>query len=454
MSLPVAFEPFLLSSLEHYLVVAGIGSYGCNYFIFRTENTDDALSTLNTGVTRLVQELPFLAGEVAPVAGDSRRRLEVRPSSIDVFEKCPMLVVREVNSPLPASDFGRTIDAAGDNAYRPLPPKPDGPFQPVLRFQANMFHGGIVLCFCWNHLLIDGTAVSNVIQMLASCCRAETSVSLKSIRQQQDLGRKIISDIIERPLPEKMSADDESFVLHNLEEVATESIARETMQFSPRRIDELKTACNERLSVGQYCTTNDILMALYWIIGARASIAHGKRFLAISFAVSMAKRCRPSLPDSYIGSTLVLQSVQGNQHEIVDALSTIDSNPSSIPDAYTPLLAKLATQIRAKILATDDQHLTRTIHELYEMSQWNPGQGKGDLLFSNLSFNGCYKQDFGPVLGPVVGFEPRTVYPNMAYLKPRRPVGTGLGPWELTLMFDPKRLEMMKNDPLLVWAST
>ena len=147
-----AFSPILLTPLDHYLVVGGIGAYGCNYFTFQTADSNAALEALTTGVERLVRELPFLSGEVAPRADDPRHQLEVRPSGPERFASHPMVFVRRVGAPLPAvEDIGRVIDAEGDGVYRPLPSKGPEGFMPVLRFQANMFQGGIVLCFCWNH---------------------------------------------------------------------------------------------------------------------------------------------------------------------------------------------------------------------------------------------------------------------------------------------------------------
>ncbi|KAH8426548.1 uncharacterized protein LDX57_004284 [Aspergillus melleus] len=453
-----SFDPFLLTPLDHYLVVGGIGAYGCNYFTFQTPNADDALEALHTGVARLLRELPFLGGEVAPRDGDPRHQLEIRPSAPERFESHPMVVVRHLHKPLPAlSEIGHAIDTNGDSAFRPLPNKGPEGFKPVLRFQANVFHGGIVLCFCWNHLLIDGPAVSNIIKAFAQCCRDGDDVSLAEERRQNELAREMIFDIINRPAPETSTNTDE-IELHELAPFSTEDIPRETFLLSPRLIEELKSACNKHLAESgrpdQYCATNDIIMSLLWIATARASIPQEKRCYSMHFAVTMGKRSQPRIPDSYMGSTLFLEGAQIGPQEFADALAFIDSSSvSTLPTAYIPLLAILSSRIRARILATDDAHLTRTVHELYKTAEWDAQPGKlGDILFSNLSFNTCYQHDFGSRLGHVQGFEPRTVYPSIAYLKPRKPVEGGLGPWEMTVMFDKERLEVVKKDALLGWV--
>ncbi|KAI9041317.1 uncharacterized protein KD926_006893 [Aspergillus affinis] len=452
-----SFDPFLLTPLDHCLVVGGISAYGCNYFTFQTPNADDALEALHAGVARLVRELPFLSGEVAPRDGDPRHQLEIRPSAPERFESHPMVFVRHVHKPLPAlSEIGRAIDADGDSAFRPLPTKGPEGFKPVLRFQANLFHGGIVLCFCWNHLLIDGPAVSSIIKAFAKCCRDGDDVSLAEERRQNDLAREIIFDIINRPAPEGNPADE--IELRELAPFSTEDILRETLPLSPPLIEELKSACNKHLSesgrTDQYCATNDIIMSLFWIATARASIPQEKRCYSMHFCVTMGKRSQPRIPDSFMGSTLFLEGAQVGPEEIADALASIDSSSSSaLPTAFIPLLATLASRIRAKILTTDDAHLTRSVHELYKSAEWDAQPAKlGDILFSNLSFNTCYLQDFGSRLGHVQAFEPRTVYPSIGYLKPRKPVEGGLGPWEMTVMFEKERLDVVKKDVLLGWV--
>lgn len=454
-----SFDPFLLTPLEHYLVVGGISAYGCNYFTFQTPNEDDALEALNAGIARLVRELPFLGGEVAPREGDPRHQLEIRPSAPEKFESHPMVFVRRVPKPLPAlSEIGHTIDAEGDSVFRPLPTKGPEEFKPVLRFQANVFQGGIILCFCWNHLLIDGTAVSNIIKAFARCCREGDDVSLAEERQQNEIARDMIFNLINRPAPE-VSNPAEEIEMFELPPFSTEDIPRETFLLSPPLVEELKSACNKYLSSesqsapSQFCATNDILMSLLWIATARVSLAQDKRCSSMHFAVTMGKRAQPRLPQSYMGSTLFLEGAQIGRQEIADALASVDSSSADLPHAYIPLLATLASRIRAKILAMDDAHLTRTVHELYKTPEWDEQPGKlGDILFSNLSFNSCYQHDFGSQLGHIQGFEPRTVYPSIAYVKPRKPVAGGLGPWEMTVMLDRERSEGVKKDALLKWV--
>ncbi|PLB52521.1 hypothetical protein P170DRAFT_462441 [Aspergillus steynii IBT 23096] len=457
------FDPFLLTPLDHYLVVGGIGAYGCNYFTFQTPDADAALEALQTGAARLIRELPFLGGEVAPRENDPRHQLEVRPSGPDRFESHPMVTARRIDAPLPAvSEIGHAIDADGDGVFRPLPSKGPEEFKPVLRLQANMYHGGIILCFCWNHLLIDGSAVSNIMQAFARCCREGDAVSLVEDRRQNELARDLIFDIINRPVPEGYQPLKD-IEMHELAPFSTEDICRETLLLSPDRVEELKSACNNHLASssssgeqGSYCATNDIVMALLWIATARASLPQDKRCYSMNFCVSMGKRAQPAIPASYMGSTLFLTGVEISRDELADALAAIDASSTStdtLPTAYIPLLSTLAARIRAKIVASDDAHLTKTVHELHKIPEWDAKPGKlGDILFSNLSFNTCFQHDFGAQLGRIVEFEPRTVYPSIGFLKPRRLVAGGLAPWEMTVMFERERMEVVKKDGLLGWV--
>lgn len=130
------------------------------HFTVSPPNIPSALSLLSSAFSRLVSDFAHLNGSVssAPRKGELEIKLSPTPR--------PELLIRDYSSEIDAFDL-RCLPIGG--------PTSDDIPSPTFMAQANTVKGGIVLCICFHHSVMDGTGMAVVIRRWAEWCHAIAS---------------------------------------------------------------------------------------------------------------------------------------------------------------------------------------------------------------------------------------------------------------------------------------
>ncbi|BCS02678.1 uncharacterized protein AKAW2_60942S [Aspergillus luchuensis] len=130
---PRNFKPFTLSSLDH--IVPSV--YLFFYITFKLDSPSDGIPVLRNGISRLLDALPFLSGNIVMIEElDGKQNLmQVTPAEASALHRSPMLKVIHHGAKTTAVECDDVQHA--DFVPIPLHLHTTDP-SPVLRFQANV----------------------------------------------------------------------------------------------------------------------------------------------------------------------------------------------------------------------------------------------------------------------------------------------------------------------------
>lgn len=167
-----AFEAFDLTPLDHIIPPCYV-----RFFLgFPVKDVATALAQLQSGTALLIEQLPFLAGDLTPSETPGARKglLGIRPSGPNSLDS-GILSIKAHDSLLhEGTTTASHTEQRGtaDESYLPLPFFPEvGKPVPIFRLQINTMRDGIILGFVFHHGAVDATGLGVVIQQLADCCR-------------------------------------------------------------------------------------------------------------------------------------------------------------------------------------------------------------------------------------------------------------------------------------------
>lgn len=488
----VIFPPYLMTPLDHTLGSNQLCVYTTFSLTFDTKDPDKALAALQTGVSRLVNQLPFLAGEQVPSSGSDEKenQMVVQPLSPDSLEKNPIFHVRHHSRYLPRDGFVQgcsvgfesRVTAILQGDYYPFVFFYGGTFKPLLRLQANVLLDGIILCISFNHNAFDGTGMDNIMTALATCCKAsdDEPILLATSPEAEATARQAIFDAVHKPQPKDdpsptYGAWDWSGWSADESNSTKQDIVAENLYLSPAKLQALKDTCNQEIPEIQkpqhdptvtFLSTDDILNALIWLCMAQACSDNQPLTSVPSSmgrAVNVRHRFQPPVPKSYIGTAMILSQVQYPQAELTQSPPFVDPIASTLPRSYTSLLSRLALKLRKSLNEVDDQYISSVVSKVCEAKDWSQiSTSWVDMSIGSLTHFTIYQQDFGASLGMVQSFDlPLIGHSGMAHIKPRRHLhhqkGSGpdedLGPFEVYLPLEASAMQRLKENNLFRWAA-
>ncbi|KAK2758961.1 hypothetical protein FQN54_003059 [Arachnomyces sp. PD_36] len=401
----IDFKPILQTPFHRTTRAKDWTYYETFCLTFEVADIKKAISMLETGVARLLESLPFLAGELA-VNGV---QWAVVPPSIDSFEKIPMLSVCQHSRSLPwlswaGSPVENKLLAVLDETYVPIRDLHFDSFRPVFRLRANVLQGGIVLAVSYNHMVLDGIAVNQVLEVLASYCKKSNSrsVALPTNMEQQIATRRINSNAASGARPtDDLSAQYETQPgkVCDIGSQLSSNVACIEFNVTQAKLRLLKSACNQQLGdfKSSPLSSNDILSALIWMCVIRADSDDAtKTVSSIGVTTDLRRRMQTPVPQPFLGVAILEARVQYDLLEMEQFLCAISANDERLPDQCTALISKMAMQIRRRVETLDNQYMNNVIATIQEDEEHlEPGPNTSDLVISNLSRMNAYQLDFG-----------------------------------------------------------
>jgi hypothetical protein len=472
MTILPSFEPYVLTPLDH---IAFPIHMAC-FFTFHIDEPSTAIPVLEAGVNRLVEFLPFLAGNVTRSTRLQGKKnvYEVQPSSAEFLQRHPMLKIKHhgqaVSPKTPGVSF--SYDTIFNENWIPMPlDMVLEELAPVLRFQANIMQDGIILCYNFHHRAMDGIAVENVMKDLATCCKDPSlgPESLQTSPYREAQSRRVILDAC--------NGNGTPNELHNppapITSLSSPLISR-MLNFDVAKIQHLRQECNSLLrqrpnpqSVD--LSRNETVSALVWLSLIRSryefSSSEGaglnqktKPEISTALLISQIRNVlQPNLPDSYNGNAMIFSEARANIETMLSSFNLMagQSSLSSPLDANNiKILAELALSIHNDFQKITDEFARSIISNTSSNSDWSAPYRIGDMFISNIRSLKMYELDFGSCMGKVQNFDvPDIRIPGLAWLMPAR-YRDKFAPWEVRLSLEADVMERFQEDMLIKWVKS
>ncbi|KAB8224228.1 transferase family-domain-containing protein [Aspergillus novoparasiticus] len=465
------FTPMELTPLDHTMPIC----YIAFFYALVLDDPQRGVPVLEDGLRRLLQECPFLAGNM--MRSSSKRSQasvrEVRPPTGDSLREFPILqVAHHANQYIikKVLDPGERVsnDSLFDERYLPLPLSvATRELCPIIRWQANILQDGIYVAVCFHHSAFDAAGFYFIQDALARCCREPDSPTL-TISLGSDLleGRRrmVPSIVVSSDARGDAPPTEDPHNLRVADFNAVEGLVSRRLLLQPAHMECLKAVCNAILrdrSQEEYLTSNDMISALLWLAIIRARYGpcpyrdggQETRPIQSSFILitEVRRTLTPPLPISYIGNGII-QSVTTSPVQpalISDAPNAVHPRLPSLTKGDLQLLTDLALKVHSTQSSADNTYVKGIIQEKQRSLDWSPTFKQGDVTSTSIRRMGIYGLDFGETLGRVVEFEsPDNRIDGTVCILPAR--STSMLELRVTLQSD--TMHRLLQGPLLQWA--
>lgn len=439
------FEPYVLTPFDHLILPI---HFGC-FLTFYPDDISKSIGTLEAGVTRLVSLLPFLCGNMVP-SSKLAEKFEVQPPAAEFLQEHPMLKIKYHDQSIRAAKEGPSNEIFLPISYEQATEN----LTPICRFQVNAMSDGIMLCFNFLHMAIDGIGIFNVSKALAACCRDPNarSESLETGGLQEAKCRREIFEAAsavrtkDPPLKDWNAATG----LDSRPPVS----ARLVME--AEKVAQLKNSCTKLLR--RKISSSTIVMAAVWLCFIRARFGQKNPeepnptescLVVVSDARS---KLKPILPFSYIGNALVTTEAYISIESVVASMDSSNYTSRSsgcVESSDVNLLANLANSIHEAIQSVTDDFIREILSNYSKREDWTPQLG--DLFVSVVRPLNAYELDFGANLGPVKDFDlPEDRFAGSSWILPAPGKG-GSGAWEVRVTLEPVVMDRLNDDGLMKW---
>ncbi|KAF5677354.1 trichothecene 3-o-acetyltransferase [Fusarium heterosporum] len=383
------------------------------------------ITTLETGLLRLSEAFPWVAGQVKCDAKEGSSDI----FSVKPFEKTPRLVVKDLRDD-PSAPTMEGLRKAGcpmsmfdENVIAPRKTLPLGPDyspddpEPALLFQLNFIEGGLILTVNAQHACLDFTGQDEVIRLLSKACRDEpfTQEEISTM----NLDRKTIVPLLENY--ELGSELDHQLVKAS---PSTEQPTPPTpppsswacFSFSPQALSNLKREAMHDLHASkEFVSTDDALSAFVWQSVTRVRLDRVDASTSTLFCRAVDVRTHLDVPKRYPG---MLQN-----------MTYSDSTLSQIAyESLGQVALRLRRELYAPKLRQRTQAMLTYLHNQDNKSVMsltadvNPST---DIMLSSWAKTGLWGYDFGFGLGLPESVRRPRLEPceSLVYLLPKRPDG-------------------------------
>ncbi|KAK4214342.1 transferase family-domain-containing protein [Rhypophila decipiens] len=267
---------------------------------------------------------------------------------------------------------------------------------PVVAFQANFIHGGLLLDCAAQHNIVDMKGIEQCFNLLATALRNETFTD--DAIAHGNLDRRTLIPLLD--LDSETMHDHSQFYRPKPDDPVPPPLEPSSrfswryFRFSADRLAQLKLRASSSMSDSipavSYVSTNDALMAFCWqrVIAARlrrrqTGHAIGKLLRAVDARNTM------GVPNGYMGDLVTIATSRLGFQDLVD-----------MP------LGDVATLLRRDLLAVNNRDYIRSFatfvastddkSQIVYGGKFNPDTDIGSSSWAAL---GLSKVDFGPLLG-------------------------------------------------------
>ncbi|RAK92158.1 O-acetyltransferase [Aspergillus costaricaensis CBS 115574] len=475
-----SFQPYTLTPLDHLLPPHHVFAY----MSFRPEQPSEAVDALESGLSDLISQWPFLAGNVAMVQKEKRRNVtELQPPTTSDLLQCPLLRVKHHQHTISDALASPVIDYEMLNVPKTL--SNSNPI-PAVRFQANVMQDGLILCLAWHHQVMDSLGVTIVLHALSRSCSGSNRKSGDARRLPMDLDKE---EQARRRINQSATASNpdlkDAYCETSYEEIRgrqSDSIICRRYTLHTDRVNYLKNSCNDlahELAKGhstsqkvpptgsQYKLENisndDLVTALAWLSVSRArrrvASKHSSdlpRVSSLSRNIEVRSVLQPPLPRSYLGNSLVLAKTQCEWKDIPTPQEAPPVTRERMDKETINALLKLALRSRAKCKSIQDEQIRGLIGRVEECDDFSSVSGApAEVIMSSLRKTDIYASDWGTKLGPLLDFDSidgRT--DGLTLILPdRNPARRGESIWEVRVNLPVEVMEEFGKDELLLWVT-
>ncbi|KAI9044176.1 uncharacterized protein KD926_002000 [Aspergillus affinis] len=434
-----SFEPYPLTELDHLLMLA----YVYLFLTFNTSNTEDNISRLKNGASRLIQEWPFLASTIAKPGQERphQKAYQVQPPSKSELQANPILHIKFHRVPVSVM---KQVEETPEQLI-PIKPRSPTPYPaPARRFQANIMTDGIILAASWHHRFMDTFGCHAVFDGLAHFCRGGGSYNFGGMAKSP-------------------AAFADAYVSAYATSHYRENQVLRGYVLCFRKIQTPKEMCNSRLAeLGQSrqieLTCDDIVTALMWLAAAN------ERNRAFSIPRSSLMRyanarnlLEPCIPSAFFGNAVAVSRSYCNVHELQSATETpnisgCEAIPGLTQEAINAL-SRVAWLGRSANRSIDASHVGDLLATFRASHDWDSlNIAPADVPVSSIRKIAFYGLDFGQSFGPVKDVDPLEFnLQGQCVIGPARYRGSDT-PWEIRMAFPKEVTQHLETDPLLLWA--
>jgi fumigaclavine B O-acetyltransferase len=431
---------------------------------FSSADPKIAVQTVRKGIKKLLNDMPWLAGDVITHT-DPETRGFIHPPKLPLNE-IEILSVKHF-------EHDEDFQSHPTSKYLPVPVFiPATKQRPVIRLQANVFPTKVLVAFSWMHQAFDGSGAGTVLESLSECCRAAAgesvdmsiteTIAATAVAQRREVSTwaskaqiRVSHDIGLGPPAFNSNISSEQWGA--MESAMGAATSTHRLTFCPSKVAALKASCTSLLSqiadtsVSSFFSSSDIVAAVLSISIDRAMHAEpadpaNPRWTFT--AADLRHGVNPPLPDTYLGNMIYAAWKPIDCGQIRD-LRNQDN------DADLLHVTQLASQVRIRIGQLNEVTAYSCSARVAETGNWYETEGKApNVVFTSWRHLKCYALDFGPGLEYIDDFEPGfALIPGACIMLPRRtseaePDATV--PWELSVTLMVGQYETLVRDRLLM----
>ena len=436
-----------LSPLDQ-IMVRGIVRLVLCFSIENDTERPKIVQMLQNGIDSTVKQMPYLSGSIRE-KGNQRSEIEVIFKEGEKVE----LLVKDVGTELPSftelKEEKMPPSYFKDDLLSPMRNMPESgrKLHPVMAVQANFLRGGLFLCVCFHHSVLDGAGFAYLLGMLAkNCLKAPEPESYN--RGEDSLERGGLFKTLEPGINVRKDGFPEYFLDDPSSMVPSESgdeYPTTARMFHVKRsaLPELKNLANASDLKGTI-TTHDALGALIWrcVTRARAGRTSKSQESKLCIFKDCRKRIAGYVPPDFIGNVCVGAQAPLPIHKVLNSDMSV-----------------LAEKIHDAVDAVDKNYVLGLIEHVKEypkdLNCIKPGihsyMGNDINLVSWIRFP-VYEMDFGSYLGKPEWFRcPWRTLDGTVKLLPQRPDADEVGEIEVNVELREDDMERLLRDPL--WKS-
>ncbi|EXJ68812.1 uncharacterized protein A1O5_07743 [Cladophialophora psammophila CBS 110553] len=407
------------------------------FLVYETDQYESAVRKLNESLVKATSLLPFLRGSVHKSldGGHPRNQLSLSWSSLD---PPPALVETPAPESLPSFEALKMDNAPLSVFQERLSPVPafinyqiPGTRAPVLVIGATRLGGGLILCLCAHHVVMDGAGMGMFLKLWGDCMRDEpkraddkTSFDPGELYYRESWLRDASGDFARtepKATLEELLLRHPEYSLRSLSSAPSSvptnvsghpvKCAAKIFAFSSAKLQEAKKAMSSSVQA-KFLTVNNILGAALWLSITRirlermrhdglATVA-GSATSKLGFAINARSRVRPAVSNrSYLGNVTMLKVVEFPATMLESIAGNAMANPAA---AELSLMAPVISAIAAATSAVTATHVGEVVafaDQLADVEDVGPGWNSFhlDLGYTSWANLGMYDCDFGPSLG-------------------------------------------------------